>query len=607
MDVIRQLPDHVANQIAAGEVVQRPASVVKELLENAVDAGAKDIQLIVKDAGKTHIQVIDNGVGMSQTDVRMAFERHATSKIRDAADLFQLTTKGFRGEALASIAAVAHVRCLTRKNDEAAAHSLHIEGGKVVDFGQEAHPVGTSIEVKNLFYNIPARRQFLKSDSVELNHITDEFQRVALAHTDVAFRFYHNNTMLFHLHPGSLKQRIIGIFGKKIDDKLVPVDETTEHVRFTGFTGKPDAAKKRRGEQFFFVNNRFIRYQKMHYAVMRAYEDLLPSGTYPPYFIFIDVNPATIDVNIHPTKTEIQFNDENMIFSVLASAVKHSLGKHNVAPSLDFELGQAFTLPSMPKEVIPQQPTIKVNKDYNPFSNARPASGSPSMAASFTGRERDKGIDGWESLMIPDEQVPEAKQANLWQEEQEESSEGTYVLANKFIVQLQSDGIQLIHPRRAHERILYESLMKTMHASTAPSQQLLFPQSVHLSLAERQQLEPWLPVLVSVGFDVDIDEDNHVQFFGLPVHISESSIPNIVEELLRDISESDHIDELRFQRSLIKNLAKNGALRSVAGLSKADLQSLVRDLLRCEEPQLSLHGKPIMHNLRIDELEKIFH
>lgn len=602
IDIIQQLPDHVANQIAAGEVVQRPASVVKELLENAVDAKATDIQLIVKDAGKTLVHVIDNGDGMTHTDLRMAFERHATSKIRDAEDLFNLSTKGFRGEALASIAAVAHVRCVTCLRDAVVANSLLLEGGKVTDYGEEAHPSGTSIEVRNLFYNIPARRQFLKSDPIELNHITDEFQRVALAHPDVAFRFYHNNSLLFQLPQASFKQRIIGIFGKKFDQKLVPVEEETEHVRIYGYTGKPDAARKRRGEQFFFVNDRFIRYQKMHYAVMKAYEDLLPQGMHPPYFILIEVDPSTIDVNIHPTKTEIQFNDENMIFSMLASAVKHSLGKHNVVPSMDFDVGQAFSVPKSQDGRPFQQPRINVNTDFNPFSNPQPGE---HRSGSEPNRPAPRN---WEALMMKAEDVPEATQPEIWSSSHEiNDSTTTMAFAGKYILHTQGDTAYVINPRRAHERILYELFMKTVAASTAPSQQLLFPQSIELSQADVQRLEPWLANLVSLGFDMEIDDKQNVMVYGLPVNLSESALPTVLDELLADLQQSDQLDEHRFQHALIKNLAKNGAIKSIQGMGVSDLERLVRDLFRCRDAQLSLHGKQIMYTLAINELDKYFH
>ncbi len=602
LDIIQQLPDHVANQIAAGEVVQRPASVVKELLENAVDAKATDIQLIVKDSGKTLVQVIDNGDGMTHTDLRMAFERHATSKIRDAEDLFNLSTKGFRGEALASIAAVAHVRCVSCLRDAKVANSLLIEGGKVANYGEEAHPSGTSIEVRNLFYNIPARRQFLKSDAIELNHITDEFQRVALAHPYISFRFYHNNSLLFQLPESSLKLRITNVFGKKFDQKLVPVEEETEHVRIYGFTGKPDAARKRRGEQFFFVNDRFIRYQKMHYAVMKAYEDLLPQGMHPPYFIFIEVDPSTIDVNIHPTKTEIQFNDENMIFSMLASSVKHSLGKHNVVPSMDFEIGQAFSVPKSQDNRPLKQPQIKVNADYNPFSNPRPNGLGGSV------EPKKPATRNWEALMVKSEDVPEATQAEIWSDPNEHKSASTTVaFAGWYILHTQGDDVHIIHPRRAHERVLYESLLKTIQASTAPSQQLLFPQSIELSKADVQRLQPWVSNLISLGFDMEIDDKHNAMFYGLPVTLNESALPEVLDELLADLQESDRLDEDRFQRALIKNLAKNGAIKSINGMEAKDLEGLVRDLFQCHDAELSLHGKPTMYTLAINELEKYFH
>ncbi|MCC5917107.1 MAG: DNA mismatch repair endonuclease MutL [Cryomorphaceae bacterium] len=610
-DLIQLLPDNVANQIAAGEVVQRPASVVKELLENAIDAGAKNIQLIVKDAGKTLIQVIDNGKGMSENDLRMAFERHATSKIRSANDLFNLTTMGFRGEALASIAAVAQVRCSSRMADDEVASTVEINGGKLTNYGQDALPVGTSLEVKNLFFNIPARRQFLKKDQVEINHITDEFQRVALANPQVAFRFFHNNAELFNLPISKPKLRIVNIFGKKYDQRLVPVDEQTEHLRIRGFVGKPDSAKKRRGEQFFFVNNRFIKSPFLHHAVQKAFTDLIPHGYHPSYFLFFDVDPATIDVNIHPTKTEIKFTDENMVFAMLASAVKHGLGKHNVAPSLDFELGSTFTLPKSDPNRPVKMPEIKVNSDYNPFSNP-----TPGKNIGHAAHNPKSNPEEWASIMprdIPDigpikPMVPEENGMGNTQVEVDDVNDFSGMVekfGGKFLLCIHGDQLHFIHPRRAHERILFEAYNKELSRKTAPSQQLLFPQTIDLSADEKIRITPWLSEMTGFGFDVEINE-NQLNFYGLPVNLNESSLPEVMEALLDDLQDGGQWDSNHFHQKLIRNLAKNSAIRNIKNLQKEELNHLAEALFLCDEPFISLHGKPTVFTVTINELEKYF-
>ena len=380
-DIIKILPDSVANQIAAGEVIQRPASVVKELLENSIDAGATEINLIVKDAGRTLIQVTDNGSGMSETDARLSFERHATSKIKESKDLFAIRTIGFRGEALASIAAIAQIEIKTKRNEDTLGTSVKIEASKFIKQEECNCSNGTTISVKNIFFNVPARRNFLKSDQVEVNHIIEEFQRVAIAFTEVAFTFYHNGNELFHLQGHvrtqnfvslHLKQRISSLFGKQYNERLIPIEQSTEYIKITGFLGKPEFAKKNRGEQYFFINNRFIKHSYLNHAVTNAYFELIPTTTYPSYFIFFEIDPKAIDVNIHPTKTEIKFQDEKMVYAVLFSSVKQSLGKFNISPTIDFEVEKSFDLPSSYKDKPANPPQIKINPDYNPFNKSNP-------------------------------------------------------------------------------------------------------------------------------------------------------------------------------------------------------------------------------------------
>ena len=394
-NVIQLLPDHVANQIAAGEVVQRPASVVKELLENAVDAKATDVKLIVKDAGKALVQVIDNGVGMGIIDARLCFERHATSKIRHAEDLFAIHTKGFRGEALASIAAIAHVEMKTKQDQQELGTHIIIEGSRFISQEPAVLPKGTSFAVKNLFYNIPARRNFLKSETVEHRHIVDEFQRVAMAHPLVHFTMIHNGSELFNLPASNLRQRIVGIFSGKTNEKLVPISEETELVRIQGFVSKPEFAKKNRGEQFFFVNNRFIKSGYLHHAIMSAYEGLLKDGMQPAYFIYLDVPPNTIDINIHPTKTEIKFDDEHALYAILRASVKHSLGQFNVAPVLDFDRDPNLDTPYQYKGTDAAFPTIQVDSKFNPFAEEQ-----PSKSYRSTSFSNKVDTSTWESLYV---------------------------------------------------------------------------------------------------------------------------------------------------------------------------------------------------------------
>jgi DNA mismatch repair protein MutL len=467
--IIQLLPDHVANQIAAGEVVQRPASVVKELLENAVDAKATDIKLIIKDAGKSLIQVIDNGLGMSVTDSRLCFERHATSKIRHAEDLFALHTKGFRGEALASIAAIAHVEMKTKQDQEELGTHIIIEGSKFISQEPAVLPKGTSFAVKNLFFNIPARRNFLKSETVEMRHIVDEFQRVALAHPNIYFTMYHNGSEHFNLPTSNFRQRIVGIFSGKTNEKLVPVQEETEIITIEGFVGKPEFSKKNKGEQFFFVNNRYIKSPYLHHAIMSAYEGLLKDGSQPTYFLYLSVPPHTIDINIHPTKTEIKFDNESALYAILRSAVKHSLGQFNVAPILDFDRDPNLDTPYDYKNTSANYPTIEVDSNFNPFSDEKPTK-SVAFKTSALPSYKKESQPNWESLYVGLKQDTEEVggfyteneevTASLFDEkESEQSVTKTYQIHKKYIVSPIKSGMIIVDQQRAHQRIclLYTS------------------------------------------------------------------------------------------------------------------------------------------------------
>ncbi|HXC06766.1 MAG TPA: DNA mismatch repair endonuclease MutL, partial [Bacteroidia bacterium] len=494
-DIIRLLPDSIANQIAAGEVVQRPASAVKELLENAIDSGSEQIILLVKDSGKTLIQVIDQGSGMSDADARMSFERHATSKIRNADDLFSIHTKGFRGEALASIAAIAQVELKTRKPDMELGTCILIEGSEVKSQETCACAAGTSIAVKNLFYNVPARRNFLKSDAVEFRHIMDEFERVAIAHPEIGFTLHHNSTEIFNLPKSNLRQRLVALFGNPYNARLVPLKEHTQILGMSGFIGKPEFAKRTRGEQFFFVNRRFIRNAYLHHAVQSAYSELLPKETFPSYFIFLEVDPKTIDINIHPTKTEIKFEDERTIYALLRSTVKKSLGQYNISPTLDFNQEMSINLPLNPENRPVIAPEIKVDKNFNPFRNEPKEKDSPAPDyLKNMAWDKQYSRHAYNQLDLinkeePQKEVPGGEEQQTmngeWDQETDQSQgRKTFQLHNRYILAHIKSGFLLIDQQGAHERILFERFLEAMKEHKAFSQKNLFPESIQFSAGD---------------------------------------------------------------------------------------------------------------------------
>ncbi|WP_264521674.1 DNA mismatch repair endonuclease MutL [Flavobacterium sp. N1994] len=611
--IIQLLPDHVANQIAAGEVVQRPASVVKELLENAVDAKATDIKLIIKDAGKSLIQVIDNGVGMSITDSRLCFERHATSKIRHAEDLFSLYTKGFRGEALASIAAIAHVEMKTKQEyDELGTHII-IEGSKFVSQEPIVLPKGTSFSVKNLFFNIPARRNFLKSETVEQRHIVDEFQRVAMAHPNIHFTMYHNGSEMFNLPISNFRQRIVNIFAAKTNEKLVPVKEETEIVNLHGFIGKPEFAKKNRGEQFFFVNDRYIKSGYLHHAVMAAYEGLLKDGAQPSYFLYLDVPPHTIDINIHPTKTEIKFDDEHALYAILRSAIKHSLGQFNVSPVLDFDRDPNLDTPYQYQNKEAEYPTVQVDSNFNPFSNEKP---SKSFASSSNYRKAEPQPN-WESLYVglknAGQEISEmtfendAVSSSLFEENEiEQEVKRTYQIHKKYIVSPIKSGMVIINQKRAHERILYEAFLTSMTVEKSSSQQMLFPLQLYFSSAEIELVKELQFSLENTGFIFEAIEDDHILISGLPVNVTESEISIVLEELLSDLQ--DGIPESSFCQNdtIAKSMAKSLAIKTGTYLTEKEQENLVHNLFACKEPNVSPFQKPTFITMSVEDLDKKF-
>ncbi len=590
-DIIQLLPDHVANQIAAGEVVQRPASVIKELIENAVDSGATSIQVIVKDAGRSLIQVIDNGSGMSVTDVRMAFERHATSKIRTTEDIYNIHTKGFRGEALASIAAVAQVETKTRKIDDEIGSQLVIEGGEVRNQDPVVCQVGTSISVKNLFYNVPARRNFLKSNQVEFRHIQDEFQRVSMAHENISFFLHHNDAEVYHLKAGNLKQRITQIFGKKLSSQIISVEEDTEIVKVKGFVGKPEVAKKSRGEQFFFVNNRYIRSGYLHNAIADAFDSLLPAGYSPVYFLYLEIDPSKIDINIHPTKTEIKFEDEALIFTILRAAVKHALGQFNVIPSLDFEQDPNWAfIPSASEEKQIKMPEITVDSSFNPFEHQQSRAPKPSdIKANF---------DFYNDAVELEIENNHAHQLFESEEIQNDAFEVIQWLNQYLVVEYRGE-LLIIDQHRAHQKILFEKFVRSNNGN-ALVQQMLFPIELELSPNDRQKLINVEHQLLSFGFDISLDEEA-IQINAIPVDVQQEDVVSVFMDFIEEL---DYQEEIELENTFAKILAKNAAVKKGVALKAEQMQTLVEELLRLPNPNYTPYGRPIFVQMNTSDIKK---
>lgn len=600
-DIIQLLPDHVANQIAAGEVVQRPASVVKELLENAIDAGAANIKLLIKDAGKNLIQILDDGIGMSATDARMCFERHATSKIQKAEDLFNLSTKGFRGEALASIAAIAHVELKTKQENEELGTCIKIEGSKVVsqDFINTAK--GTSIAVKNLFYNIPARRNFLKSNTVETRHIVDEFQRVALAHPNISFLLHHNNNEVYHLKSSNLRKRIVAVFGSKMNEKLVPINEQTDILTIDGFVAKPEFSKRKRGEQFFFVNHRFIKSSYLNHAVVSAFDGLIDQGMHPSYFLYLQVPANTIDINIHPTKTEIKFDNEKDLYAMLRATVKHSLGQYNVAPILDFNRDANLDIPYHlnKNSGTTKTPKISVDPNFNPFKEIE----QKEIHFPF---KREKKTESWESLYTSVAITDEDKQEELFENHQEIKTQKTFQIQRKYVIILIKSGVVLIHQSLAHQRILYEEFLESITVKEANSQQLLFPVKISFSSQEIEMIYTIKSELENAGFSFDEFTKESVTIKGIPVSVTESKITIILEELLNDMNLEVPDSSFSHFDVMAKSFAKTLSIKTGTQLSEKEQESLVNNLFSCKEPTISPLGKATFKTLTLNEIDNFF-
>ena len=607
MSTITILPDHVANQIAAGEVVQRPASVVKELLENSIDAGATKITLALVGSGKTSISVTDDGTGMDAEDAKNCFLRHATSKIKSADDLFQLTTRGFRGEAMASIGAVAHVLLRTNQNEEGLGLELKLEDSAVQSVVPYPWNKGTQVVVKNLFYNIPARRKFLKNERIELRHCIDEFHRVALVHSHIEWIMKSDENLLFHLKSAPLRQRITGIFGRKFDERLVPIQESTEVVQLEGFIIKPEFAKKKRGEQFFFVNGRYIKSPYLHNALREAFEDVLTGEHHPGYFLYLTVDPAEIDVNIHPTKTEIKFEDEQAIYAVLRSAARHAIGQFNVAPTIDFDAEQSFSVPPLPEGQLPKAPQIKVNPNFNPFETTQ--SQPPRFRSDdekYQRIQQEKYLNTMPSL----EYSSEDEIKDFWNESPESpvmNEQTNHVLVwGKHMITLLGRKALIIDVFAARYRIFYDQFLEKLRNATLPSQQLLFPEKIQVGISDQALLQEYQGWFTTAGFDLRAEKNaGEFTLAGAPMLLAPEEAVPALEELLEQLKSLDSESiESALLKSFAKTLSKKAA-NSEFTKTKEALQALKEQLLSSSNPQYSPSGKKVIRELAPEDLESL--
>lgn len=602
-DVIVLLPDVIANQIAAGEVIQRPASVVKELMENAVDAGSTKVELIIKDSGRQLIQVVDNGKGMSYTDARLCFERHATSKIKTAEDLFALNTMGFRGEALASIAAVAQVEMKTKLEEQQVGTHIKIEGSDIKTQEPCSCPTGTSIMVKNLFFNVPARRNFLKSNSVELKHIIDEFLHVALAHPHIHFSLFNEQEETYHLRPGSLKQRIISVFGKNYNEKLITIEESTDYVSLNGFVSKPDAAKKTRGEQYFFLNSRYIRSSYLNHAIIAAYDKLIPENSFPTYVIMIDIDPSKVDINVHPTKQEVKFEDERSLYQIIKAAVKHALAQFAVVPIIDFDNATSL-------------------KEFRDFKNPDLERTSfPNQGQSFADSFKNRQNDAWRDLYQMDKESENRilTVKSKWDQEegQKEDSNGLFIepqqetkvifqLHNKHIITQIKTGFILINQFNAHKRVLFERYIDAIHDSPLASQKLIFPRTLELNRQDFLLIRNLLPDLYKLGFEIEEFGNNSLIIHGIPAHFENVDETELFEKMLEQFKLTSDFRHDENVDSLAVIIARMSAIPNGRVLDKTSMQHLVDELFACKQPNITPEGQPTFIRYNLEDLDKNF-
>lgn len=593
LDIIKLLPDSVANQIAAGEVIQRPASVVKELIENAIDAGATQIDLVVKDAGRTFITVIDNGCGMSEADARLCFERHATSKIQSADDLFAIKTMGFRGEALASIAAVAQVELATRRKEDEVGTKVRIEGSKIIEQLPKPASVGTNFTVKNLFFNVPARRNFLKSNEAELRHINEEFFRITIMNPEVGFTFVSNDKELFHLYPGTLKQRLVGLFGKDFDGKLLPVNQVTESVTIDGFIVKPEYSKKTRGEQYFFVNRRFIKHAYLHHAVENAYKELIPQDCFPGYFLDIQIDPKDIDINIHPTKTEVNFVDAKLIYAIMHSAVRKAIGQNNLAPMLDFDVDPNMGI-DFGEASRMDRPVVAPKVDYDP--NFNPFKITP------VHRQQQNWRIAYEET---GETVGDARLEEKTEELQtaEEPKSFFIQLQQNYIVTSVKSGLLIIDQHLAHERILYEKYLKEMETDVVASQQELFPQHISLNINDASILKELKPELEKMGFRLEAMNNTTFVINGIPVDCKGSDAVSVIERILEDYKTNLTGNQSDKKLNLARSMASQMAVKSGQTLTDVEMQDIIDRLFGCAVAEVSPNGKKIYTIISAEDIK----
>ncbi|MBI5219688.1 MAG: DNA mismatch repair endonuclease MutL [Bacteroidia bacterium] len=604
-DIIQLLPDSVANQIAAGEVIQRPASVVKELVENAVDAGSTVIKIIIKDAGKSLVHIIDNGCGMSETDARMSFERHATSKIKSAEDLFCIRTMGFRGEALASIAAISQVELKTKRVEDDLGTCILINASLLENQHPVSCPDGTSLAVKNLFFNVPARRKFLKSNQTEFRHILDEVQRIALANTDISFSLYHNDEEIYNLTAAPIKQRIINIFGKNLNQNLISIHTETSLAGIRGYIGKPEFARKTSGEQFFFVNNRYMRHPYFYKAALNAYEKILPPNTFPSFFIYFTIDPSRIDINIHPTKTEIKFADEIAIWQIIQATVREALGKFNVVPSIDFEIDSLVEIPLLKSDTDVKQPAISVNSEYNPFEKNTKKAGASSII--FDYRKKDN-LTNWEKLYSGFENKDENISIQTEKQTLIQQSPATtfFQLKNKYILTPVKSGLMAIDQKRAYERILYERFLSALENSQGIVQKILFPKIIELQAADASLLKEILPDLNRLGFEINELGKNTFSVNGTPSDIGSYDANKIIEGLIENYKNSQVDIKITAREKIALSLAKVSAVNYSKPLANEEMQALFDSLFACSVPNYTPDGKLIISIFSNEEFEKRF-
>ena len=660
-DIIQILPDSVANQIAAGEVVQRPASVVKELVENAIDAGSTSIKINIKDAGKTLIQIIDNGCGMSATDGRLAFERHATSKIKAAKDLFAIRTMGFRGEALASIAAIANVELKTKRTEDELGTHLVIDGSEMISQDSVACPSGSNFIVKNLFFNVPARRKFLKANSTEFRNIITEFHRIAIATPEIEFQLIHNDVEVYNLVPSNTRQRIVNIFGRNINTRLISINTNTSIVKLSGFIGKPKNAKRKTDEQFFFVNNRYMRHPYFNKAVLLAYDKILPPGTVPPYFIFFDVDPKIIDINIHPTKTEIKFEDEQAIFQIIQASIREALGKFNIVPSIDFDEDTSLEIPVANQDSTEVgMPMIKVNHEFNPFeadTSYNPFDGEksfnpfeqeknsiennqfyqefkPKSGTTISQSPKKDSPKDWDKLyqdrepdLIPDypiedqaevkrppmpdyfkpQEAPQTQiQKKIFQRDSNVKSQGFFQLKNKYILTPVRSGLMVIDQRKAHERILFEKFRNSVQNNQGVAQQTLFPQTIEFNASDYTLLQVIIEDVRALGFDIREFGKKTFVINGTPADIQNGDPKELIENLLENYKVNQLDVKVKVRENLAKALAKASAVNYGKSLNSEEMSAIIDQLFACETPNYTPDGKTIVSVLETQELDKRF-